>query len=511
MVDNGFGLSIIEEPAVHEICTGASNPSAALGSNPPTNPSSSIVTSTTHSRCMSTDISECPEDEQQVLAMDSYLPTTRLIEDISGMDKKDKTEHYRSVGRFSGQRSGLPLREQYHRQGAILDDQHPDLNVQVSSRQAASNTHQPAQVNELDHTIACILQSSRNQDAAIRARKIRELYLARQNTDAAMDEQHKQYETQSDTGVTNSDDTLVFPTPPDSVQGGSQSTLSVEYHTGYTPLADNVSMSPIMLVAEQAPIPRGRRIEKPARLVLGEQRAPKPFAIAVRTGDETVFNPTPKLTDIQFSTSLQEPALRNFEAPLKLRKEECQQMTSATTSSFQQMFANMPPTPPSGPPPKSPAREELLTQRRISAPLLSPISIAVQPQAVTATKIRHHRTSISSSHTSNSKGMRLEARLEALERENRLLEAALMAVLKTSGTLNRCPCVLHSKTTEAIITPGIESLGKRGGALLHHDIVGQDHVGPRGAEERKESVETNGSSESGVSALEVYFGTRVGN
>ncbi|KAF2404314.1 hypothetical protein EJ06DRAFT_196504 [Trichodelitschia bisporula] len=34
----------------------------------------------------------------------------------------------------------------------------------------------------------------------------------------------------------------------------------------------------------------------------------------------------------------------------------------------------------------------------------------------------------------------LEARIMVLERENRLLEAALMAVLKTNGALNACPC-----------------------------------------------------------------------
>lgn len=38
----------------------------------------------------------------------------------------------------------------------------------------------------------------------------------------------------------------------------------------------------------------------------------------------------------------------------------------------------------------------------------------------------------------------LEARLAAIERRNRLLEAALMAVLKTSGTLNGCPCGVDS-------------------------------------------------------------------
>jgi len=44
---------------------------------------------------------------------------------------------------------------------------------------------------------------------------------------------------------------------------------------------------------------------------------------------------------------------------------------------------------------------------------------------------------------------RLEERLAAIERRNRLLEAALMAVLKTSGTLNGCPCGLDSATSSS--------------------------------------------------------------
>lgn len=44
----------------------------------------------------------------------------------------------------------------------------------------------------------------------------------------------------------------------------------------------------------------------------------------------------------------------------------------------------------------------------------------------------------------------LEARLAGLERKNRLLEAALMAVLKTSGTLNGCPCHLEAVGDEHV-------------------------------------------------------------
>ena len=64
---------------------------------------------------------------------------------------------------------------------------------------------------------------------------------------------------------------------------------------------------------------------------------------------------------------------------------------------------------------------------------------------------------------------KLEGRIEVLERENRMLEAALMAVLRTGGALNGCPC----------------------GIL-------------RSAEE---STRNNGFG-NGMSVLEVYLGTR---
>jgi len=70
---------------------------------------------------------------------------------------------------------------------------------------------------------------------------------------------------------------------------------------------------------------------------------------------------------------------------------------------------------------------------------------------------------------------RLEGRIEALERENRMLEAALMAVLRTGGALNGCPC--------SVLRGGEESVRSNNGC---------------GSERRG----------NGVSVLEVYLGTR---
>jgi hypothetical protein len=510
VTDSGFGLSIIEGLTASETCTGASELSAALGINPPANPPSPIVSSTTHSRSMSSHIPDCPVKEQHAVTMGSHQSSTRMAKDVNGMDENEKIEHHPIVDRLAGQGLRRPLQEQDQRQGDVTDHRSADSSIKVGSRYTPMDTFEVARLNEHGHKIATTLQSCRNQDAVVRGRKIRELHRARQDIDAAVKEQTEQFKTPSQTGFLNDEDAFIFPIPPDSVQRGSQSIVSVEYSTGHAPVAGTVHLSPIMMVAEQVPVSRGRQIKKPARLVFRERRGSKPLAIAVRTFDDAVHPPAVEIGATQISASPQESASRISETPLTLEKEESQPTTSAMTSVTQQTLARTPSTAPPGPPPKSTARVEIIHQKRLSTPFLSTTSVGVQPQAVTATTTSMHRTSVCSSHTSTSKGTRLEARLEALERENRLLEAALMAVLKTSGTLNRCPCVLLSERTESVVTPSFGSLENRRSSVLHHGRVGYGPVGAKG-EERRGSVESNGSGESAISALEVYLGTRIGN
>ncbi|KAK8193623.1 uncharacterized protein BKA78DRAFT_312416 [Phyllosticta capitalensis] len=58
---------------------------------------------------------------------------------------------------------------------------------------------------------------------------------------------------------------------------------SPSYRTGYTPLSGQMTLSPIVTVAEQMPLPRAKHLKKPARLVLKDRRRSGPLAIAVRT------------------------------------------------------------------------------------------------------------------------------------------------------------------------------------------------------------------------------------
>ena len=77
----------------------------------------------------------------------------------------------------------------------------------------------------------------------------------------------------------------------------------------------------------------------------------------------------------------------------------------------------------------------------------------------------------------------MEAQVEALERKNRLLEAALMAVLNTGGVLNGCPCGMGLKNTQ--------------------DDAGSSESGSRRKSDR--------STASRRSALDVFKETRAAN
>jgi hypothetical protein len=180
---------------------------------------------------------------------------------------------------------------------------------------------------------------------------------------------------------------------------------------------------------------------------------------------------------------------------------------------------------------------------------------------------RRNISSRASKHTtpSSSRKEKMAARLEALERENKLLEAALMAVLKTGGTLNKCPCGFfesrssstpptsripkpssssllipnrstnpgaersRSRQTKRVQEGGNGSLdlgrakevknGEGGGSDKddgYLSVTAMDgsrnssiHHGHGDGRERRESVASFESGQSGVSALEVYLGTRV--
>ncbi|KAF2425817.1 hypothetical protein EJ08DRAFT_663475 [Tothia fuscella] len=477
--DSGFGLSVIDEPAVSETYSGVPDPSTALSSHPPSFSPSPIPSPISHPRSVPIQIPEHQGISVNLQTFTVPANENKLL--------KENINYRQSVDRLAGQGLRRPFREQDHTLSGAQEGRDSIMSIK-QPLSSSPEVPEHAEIPELRHSITSAVQSRGNRESVVRARKIRELQRARQNLNTAtkskMDERPV-----TPPNATSEDEVMVFPTPPDSAPRKSQARLS-EFKTGYTPVTANMRISPVMLVAEQIPVQRGKQVKKPAHLVLRERRGSKPIAIAVRAGEDGDATAEIKQNSI--------PASNFATHESNVVDEEVNQSVSCAMP--EQKAASV--TPP-GVPPKSLARATSSTSnyKHPSTPLLTtPIPVMGAPQAVTATATAHHRTSVCSSHTSTSKEARLEARLEALERENRLLEAALMAVLKTSGTLNRCPCVLLSKRQEAV------DLRSRPASrqMLQNRVKADEYI--PNEEERRGSVESNAS---GVSALEVYLGTRL--
>ena len=445
---------------------GASNPNEALCSNPPSDPGTPPRAMHAHNASIET--AETPLlDIQRLEPVDSetiaHLPDFSRFEKAGEKEKLDR----RSADVLAGQGLRRPGRDE----------------IVLTQTGSSSPDIYPA----------AAVQSRRNRDAKVRARKIRELQRAsKAMNDMAKDNAQR---LQQSALIDELDDVFNVSSP---VTSSPASAVPPPRHQN--------RLTKTMIVAEQAPLPRGRPLRKPARLVLRD-RSTSQKRTAVRQ-EESDGSPEAK--------QLQKPCTPPQTAP-SLPPKSSNRNTPTTTSFFT---------------PNSYAKHH-------STPLLSMSAIAPQAVTVTSSYAGGIRASLcSSSHTSTSKEARLEARLEAVERENRLLEAALMAVLKTSGTLNRCPCVLLKERTDATkSTEQLPSLkpaalaptpGSRATTPLPVPPKGQASELQRVSEEissaarkegevagssassthtRRGSWDSNGS---GISALEVYLRTKIG-
>ncbi|KIW09452.1 uncharacterized protein PV09_00332 [Verruconis gallopava] len=325
---------------------------------------------------------------------------------------------------------------------------------------------------ETEPSPSAATQAHRSREAAARARKIKELQLAYRNIDGLVKDL-----TQNEEVGSSRDQALV-----ESACDNDEAARATLRHQN--------QQTKTMVVAEQAPQPRNRPTRKPARLVLRDSSILE-NTTAVRADDgpgaSSDGSPDAKVApQPRASSSPQAPGI-----PTK----------STARSTL---------TPTSG------GVGARLHGRHHSTPLT--------PQAVTATAnlAGGTRTSVCSSHTSHSREARLEARVEALERENRLLEAALLAVLKTSGTLNRCPCgVLKEQAERTPASRAPLTLSGTWPRAYGTELrkVSEEHAGaasavhayastvPSSIDTRRDSAGSNGS---GVSALEVYLRTKIG-
>lgn len=283
---------------------------------------------------------------------------------------------------------------------------------------------------------------------------------------------------------------------PISSASSQESKQSSGEKTGYIPISPTVSdrstsagaemtLSPVMLVAEQIPVPKTKSTPKPARLVLkdGKSYAPRPRSASMsakrrsRNSIQTPSRPatpgaemhkdnTPPLPSPPPNRAL--PPTPPASGSEKAKRVKTSSKSSSKTAS---------PTDPTKELPALPSTEASLKEVMLPKHGKHPSHIAaqVQPQ-------RHSGSSKGSSKTS-----RIDARLEALEKQNALLSAALMAVLKTNGALN--------------------------GPLSTLAAEAESPKGPMAWESRvaRRSATSHQANSSDGSALEMYMSTRRGS
>ncbi|EMC94825.1 hypothetical protein BAUCODRAFT_149913 [Baudoinia panamericana UAMH 10762] len=266
--------------------------------------------------------------------------------------------------------------------------------------------------------------------------------------------------------------------------------------TGYTPVSPLstgsatveacMALSPVMLVAEEIPVFMTKSLPRPPKLIVkeGKSYAPRPRSASI---PRNAFNRRSR----QGQTS---PPVNHLSRPGSPAAERPEDETPPLPSPPPNRA--LPPTPPASGSEK-PVKFRAVESKK-ELPIPPPFEILPLPQEPLPIRreLRHvvtqnQRKSGVSSTTSKS-ASRIDARLEALEKRNALLSAALMAVLGTNGSLNA--------PLSAALTAEPES---------PKAMVWESRVARRS--EAGNQAASHAASSSNGSALEMYMSTRRGS
>lgn len=274
--------------------------------------------------------------------------------------------------------------------------------------------------------------------------------------------------------ITETTRTPVSPVP-------SQDTSNADGETtGYTPISPTASrestmaLSPVMLVAEEVPAPKMRSTTRPAKLVVEKGKyAPSPRSASMSRNSKR-----------RSRTSMQMPSGAN--SPHENDDDEAPPLPSPPPNRA------LPPTPPASGSEK-PNKVKLPESNKKDLPM--PPMYEINPKDATSAKTSEHVLHVASQAQRKSigpkevsKAARIDARLEALEKHNALLEAALWAVLKTNGSLNGPLSSVVSDSAESPKSP----------------MAWESRVARR-------SAASHSASNSNGSALDLYLHTRRGS
>jgi len=516
-----FGLSPVEQPKIAVTYSEALDAMAAPFSNPP-----SMHPSTADAVDVSSNTKDGEDSDNDSLP---DFPQPPYSEESRNSFKRGKE-------RLAGQGMRRPSLEQGKSATSYSDSPSKDSTSGNSHNREDSGVGKMPYADPSVYGLGAKDSIREGREERIRARKLRDPQRTRNNMDEVL-EQHVDgmtlpglaIETAHTVAPTENCEVELEPlneTQPQSqlesqTQDDSDTRhLSVDtlstiptlgYSTRHTPVSGRISLTPIMLVAEQIPMSKPKVAKKPARLVLRERHNATTLAVAVREAAESAAESAPAtssgikndIKETDTATSLsdtgtiadarraeQEHKPADGLIPSLVSSQTSPQASELEKAMEQQGGAKhrFAPRATSNPAPGTAAvQNSAVVEAAGSAPAGAGAGAGIRhkhaPGHASRAGIASSLLSSSPALISASRETRLEARVEMLERENRLLEAALMAVLKSGGRLNKCPCRLRSV--------------REGGAGA-------------GGRESVDSVGTVRTEESRVSALKVYLGTRTG-
>ena len=236
-----------------------------------------------------------------------------------------------------------------------------------------------------------------------------------------------------------------------------------EGKTGYSPTSAtasngspnsaNMTLSPVMLVAEEVPLPKARSTPKPTKLTLrgeGSKYAPRPRSASIsrtaakRRSRGSIATPSRPSTPETSKSRAKKDTTPPLPSPPPNRA-----LPPTPPASGSEVVKKQKPTSKRPSPTDSEAKELPLPPNEILSPpplqlhnqYNTPSTLSKPLAHITTQDLRTASSSSSSNNTTRATA-RIDARLErleALEKQNALLSAALMAVLKTNGALNAGP------------------------------------------------------------------------
>ncbi|KAI9657446.1 MAG: hypothetical protein M1821_003128 [Bathelium mastoideum] len=368
--------------------------------------------------------------------------------------KEPRTSH-KAANREINPMSQRPIVPTRHplRRATLQSSESPPL---VSDRSLPSTCN-----NHVDKTPS--LRSSREREQKIRCRKLRDLQHARQSIDKSSSQPCKSPKFM----MSNYDKSSRFPTSPNvtakrdirpvlntslaGVRSIEKADKGVDHPSmAFTPAVGQLSLSPVMLVAEQSPTPTGRRTCKPTRLILPAcKTAWKARSVAIRPEDSRSY-------EHGFSAHVARDPAYEFQDPKQNKKGSLQEIPAYASLQAQHISSNAISYQRDLPNALKPSNPSKAMQTHLDTENTHRTSLSSQSSASSTSSrpsntpslmnpvqpFPHDRTASFNDITTKlrARNVKLEAKIQALERQNRLFEAALMAVLKTDDTVYNCPC-----------------------------------------------------------------------